>query len=165
MIGSKFSRHCFHQSEVKPKLIVARACTFSRALFRLRVITSSFDWFTGLSPSFLIGQRNYLGFGFRHSFENRSNLKRLESLTICRCDFKGSTFSSVILSPRFAPTGVEPKTCRTLVLCSTSGTKRRSYPTFNGRRRHRHTTINVQRLTFVTSQDRLVVCLLLTVNI
>ena len=31
-----------------PKSIVARACTFFRALRRLRVITSSFDWFTGL---------------------------------------------------------------------------------------------------------------------
>ena len=29
-----------------------------------RVITSSFDWFTGLSSSFLIGQSNYFGFGF-----------------------------------------------------------------------------------------------------
>ena len=64
MIGSKFSHHFFNQSEVKPKPIVARACTFSRALCRLRVITSSFDWFTGLSPSFLIGQSNYFGFGF-----------------------------------------------------------------------------------------------------
>ena len=53
MIGSKFSRHFFNQSEVKPKPIVARACTISRALCRLRVITLSFDWFTGLS-----------GFGF-----------------------------------------------------------------------------------------------------
>ena len=64
MIGSKFSRHFFNQWEVKPKPIVTRACTFSRALCRLRVITSSFDWFTGLSPSFLIGQSNYFGFGF-----------------------------------------------------------------------------------------------------
>ena len=62
--GSKFSRHFFNQSEVKPKPIVAHACTFSRALCRLCVITSSFDWFTGLSPSFLIGQSNYFGFGF-----------------------------------------------------------------------------------------------------
>ena len=38
--------------------IVARACTFSRALCRLRVITSCFDWFAGLSPSSLIGQSN-----------------------------------------------------------------------------------------------------------
>ena len=64
MIGSKFSRHFFNQSEVKPKPIVARACTFSRALCRLSAITSSFHWFTGLSPSFLIGQSNYFGFGF-----------------------------------------------------------------------------------------------------
>ena len=64
MIGSKFSRHFFNQSEVKPKPIVARACTFSRALCRLRVITLSFDWFTGLSPTFLIGQSNYFGFDF-----------------------------------------------------------------------------------------------------
>ena len=59
VIGSKFCRHFFNQSEVKPKPIVARACTFSRALCRLRVITLSFDRFTGLSPSFLIGQSNY----------------------------------------------------------------------------------------------------------
>ena len=55
VIGSKFSRHFFNQSEVKPKQIVVRACRFSRALCRLRVITSSliglyrivsvfFDW-------------------------------------------------------------------------------------------------------------------------
>ena len=50
------------RNETKP--IVARACTFSRALCRLRVISSSFDWFTGLSPTFLIGQSNYFGFGF-----------------------------------------------------------------------------------------------------
>ena len=64
MIGWKFSRHFFNQSEVKPKPIVARAGTFSRALCRLHVITSSFDWFTGLCPSFLIGQSNFFGFGF-----------------------------------------------------------------------------------------------------
>ena len=63
VIDAKFSRHFFNQSEVGPKSIVARASTFSRALCRLRVITSSFDWFTGLSPSFLIGQSNYFGFG------------------------------------------------------------------------------------------------------
>ena len=72
MIGSKCLRQFFNQSEVKPKQIVARACTFSRALCRLRVITSSFDWFTGLSPSFLIGQSNYFGFGFTTLIENRS---------------------------------------------------------------------------------------------
>ena len=64
VIGSKFSRHFFNQSEVNPKPIVASACPFSRALCRLRVTTSSFDWLTGLFPSFLIGQSNYFGFGF-----------------------------------------------------------------------------------------------------
>ena len=48
------------------------ACTFSRDLCRLRVITSSFDWFTGLSASFLIGQSNYFGLVLRHSIETRS---------------------------------------------------------------------------------------------
>ena len=64
MIGSKFPRHFFNQSQVKTKPIVALACTFSHALCQLRVITSSFDWFTRLSQSFLIGQSNYFGFGF-----------------------------------------------------------------------------------------------------
>ena len=50
--------------EVKAKPIVACACTFSRALCRLRVIISSVDWFTGLSPFFLIGQSYYFVFGF-----------------------------------------------------------------------------------------------------
>ena len=64
-IGSKFSCHFLNQSEVKPKPIVARVCTFSCNLFWLQVITLSFDWFTGLSLSFLIGQSNYcFGFGF-----------------------------------------------------------------------------------------------------
>ena len=36
----------------------------SRAFCRLRVITSSFDWFTALSPSFLLDHSNYFGFGF-----------------------------------------------------------------------------------------------------
>ena len=64
MIGSKCSRRFFNQSEVKPKPILACACTFSRALCRLLVITASFDWFTWLSPPFLIGQSTYFGFGF-----------------------------------------------------------------------------------------------------
>ena len=79
MIGSKFSRHFFNQSEVKPKPIVARACTFSRALCRLRVITSSFDWFAGLSQSFLIGQSNYFGFGF--TTLNWNSLYNLNGIT------------------------------------------------------------------------------------
>ena len=38
VIGSRFSRRFFNQSEVKPKAIVARACTFSRALCWLVLI-------------------------------------------------------------------------------------------------------------------------------
>ena len=53
----------FIQSEVKPKPIVTRSHAFSRALRQLPVITSSFDWFTVLSVSFVIGCSNYLGFG------------------------------------------------------------------------------------------------------
>ena len=29
----------------------------------LTVFVSSFDWFTGMSVSFVIGQRDYVGFG------------------------------------------------------------------------------------------------------
>jgi hypothetical protein len=54
-IGLKNSRHFFIQSEVKPELIVTCSHTFSRALRQPHVITSSFDWFTGLSVSFVIG--------------------------------------------------------------------------------------------------------------
>ena len=51
-IGLKNSRRFFIQSEVKS--IVTHA--FSRALRQqLHVITLSFDWFTGLSVSFIIG--------------------------------------------------------------------------------------------------------------
>ena len=75
-----FAVYFSNQSEVKPKTNVARVCTFSRALCRLRVITSSFDWLTGLSPSFLIGQSNYFGFGFTTLDWN--SLKGLESLHI-----------------------------------------------------------------------------------
>ena len=48
-IGLKKSRHSFIQSEVKQKSL------FSRALRQLHVISSSFDWFTGLSVPFVIG--------------------------------------------------------------------------------------------------------------
>ena len=66
MVGSKFSPHFLNQSEVKPNPIVACVCTFFRALCQLGVITLSFDWFTGLSLSFSIGQSDnyYFGFGF-----------------------------------------------------------------------------------------------------
>jgi len=47
----------FIQSEAKPKPkpIMTRSHAFSRALRQLHVITSSFDWFTALRASFVIG--------------------------------------------------------------------------------------------------------------
>ena len=68
-----FSCHSFNQSDVKAKPIMACACTFSHAMCQLLVIASSFDWFTGLSPSFLIGKEITLVLVLRHSFENRSS--------------------------------------------------------------------------------------------
>ncbi len=38
--------------------------TFSRASCLQHVFASSFDWLTGLSVSFVIGQSNYFAFGF-----------------------------------------------------------------------------------------------------
>ena len=57
MIGSKFSCYVLFQpitSGTKPNR--------AQVLYRLGVITSSFDWFTGLSLSFLIGQSNWFWF-------------------------------------------------------------------------------------------------------
>ena len=39
---------------------MTRSCTFSRALCQLHVFVSSFDWITGLSISFVIGQSRTL---------------------------------------------------------------------------------------------------------
>ncbi len=64
VIGLKISRHFLSQSELKQKPIVTRSRTFSRASCQLHVFASSFDWFTGLSVSFVIGQSNYYGFWF-----------------------------------------------------------------------------------------------------
>ena len=63
VIGLKNARHFLNQSEVKPKPIVTCSRTFSRALHQLHVFALSFDWFTGLSVSFVIGQSDYFGFG------------------------------------------------------------------------------------------------------
>ena len=47
--------------------------------------------------------------------------RRLESLTICRCRYKGSTFSSVILRPWvLVQSRFEPATSCTAVRCSTN---------------------------------------------
>ena len=63
VIGLKNSRHFLNQSEVNPKPIAILSRMFSRASCRLHAFASSFDWFAGLSVSFLIGQSDYLGFG------------------------------------------------------------------------------------------------------
>jgi len=55
----KKSRHFFIQSEVKPKPIVIHSHAFSRAFRQLQ----EFDWFTALTVSFVIGQRDYFGYG------------------------------------------------------------------------------------------------------
>ena len=47
VIGWKNSRYFLSQSEVKPKPIVTRSRTFSRASRPLHVLGSSFNWFTG----------------------------------------------------------------------------------------------------------------------
>ncbi len=63
VIGLKITRHFLSQSEVKPQPIVTRLRTFSRASCRQHVFASSFDWLTGLSVSFVIGQSRNFGFG------------------------------------------------------------------------------------------------------
>ena len=50
---------------------------------RLRVMTSIFDWFTGLSLSFLIGHSNFFGFGFTKL--NRNSLYYLIERVSIEC--------------------------------------------------------------------------------
>ena len=64
VIGLKTSRHFLNQSEVKPKPIATYSRTSSRPSCRLPVFASSFDWFAGLSVSFMIGKNDYFGFRF-----------------------------------------------------------------------------------------------------
>jgi len=63
-IGLKNSRHFVIQSEVKPKPIVTRSHTFFRALCQLHELAMSFDWFTRLFVSRVIGHSDYFDFGF-----------------------------------------------------------------------------------------------------
>jgi len=73
VIGFKISRHFLNQSDVEANPIVTRWHLFSRALRQLHVITASFDWFTGLSVSFVTGQCNGIGFGFETSRRRQMN--------------------------------------------------------------------------------------------
>jgi len=57
--------HSSIQSEAKPNhAIMTPTQTLLRALRQLHVISLSFDWFTALSVSFVIGQSDYFGFSF-----------------------------------------------------------------------------------------------------
>jgi len=49
---------------LKPKPIMTRSHTFSRASSQVHVCTSSFDWSTRLPVSFVISWRDYIGFAF-----------------------------------------------------------------------------------------------------
>ena len=61
VIGLKSSRQFLDESEVRPKPIVTRSYTLSRASCWVRVFALSFDWFTGLSVTFVIGQSDDSG--------------------------------------------------------------------------------------------------------
>ena len=50
--------HFLIQSEETPKPIIIHSYTFSCTSCQLHLFTSSFDWFTGLPISFVIGQSN-----------------------------------------------------------------------------------------------------------
>ena len=72
VIGSKFSRHFFSQSEVKPKPIVACAWTFSRALCRLRVILRVLIGLLNCLRPFWLAKVITVVLLLRHSIESRS---------------------------------------------------------------------------------------------
>ena len=74
-ISLKNSCHFFIHAEVRPKPIVN---TFSRALRQLHVLTSSFDWFTGLSTSFVIGQSDYTQMKAALSINTKSNSSKFQ---------------------------------------------------------------------------------------
>ena len=61
VIGSTFSRQVFQPIRSETK---ANRGSSMYIFLRSVSATCSFDWFPGLSPSFLIGQSNYFGFGF-----------------------------------------------------------------------------------------------------
>jgi len=47
----------------KPKAIASRSHMFSYIFLRLHIFASSFEWFTGLVVSSVIGNSDYIGFG------------------------------------------------------------------------------------------------------
>ena len=62
----KNSYHFIIQSKVKPKPMVICTCTFFCTSCWLYVCVLSFDWFTALSVSFVIGQSDCFGFMALH---------------------------------------------------------------------------------------------------
>ena len=73
-IGSKKLALLFHPIRGKGKPIVIHSHEFPRALRRLHVISSSFDWLILLtSLPLMIGQSGY--FGFRFTALNKKNQK------------------------------------------------------------------------------------------
>ena len=68
VISLKNVRHCLDQSQVKLKPTAIHSHVFSRALYRLHVFASGFDWFTGLPVCCMIGHST-LVLVFRHSIK------------------------------------------------------------------------------------------------
>ena len=66
--------HFVLQSEVKQKPIVVMSHSFSRDLHQMYVITLSFDSFTALSVSFMIGYSVYFGFKWFYNIQLKTAL-------------------------------------------------------------------------------------------
>ena len=64
VIGWRSLCHFLNQSGNKPTPIVPRSHAFSRALRRLYVFPSDFDWFIVLFTSVLFDDGNYVDFEF-----------------------------------------------------------------------------------------------------
>ena len=72
-IGVKTLAPLFHPIRSKTKTNRDSLHRFSRASRQLHVRASSFDWLTGFSVCFVIGQNGFFGFGFT-TLENRYTL-------------------------------------------------------------------------------------------
>lgn len=70
LFKKKYLAPLSHPIRLKPKQTETRLLTFSRASRQLHLFISSFDWFIGLTTSFVIAQSYCLGFSFSHSIEN-----------------------------------------------------------------------------------------------
>lgn len=110
---------------------MTRPHTFSRAPHKLRDITSSFDWFNGLSLFFLIGLSNYFDLGFTTLIWKplQNVVITVTSIFCCCCSCQcvlvlynmctklvsfPSRESLILLSPRFVISSLVMFTARTL---------------------------------------------------